>query len=29
VREVIGGGANEYAVRLRNHVKNETRQESK
>ncbi|MFI6854508.1 hypothetical protein [Streptomyces sp. NPDC050416] len=23
VREVIGGGSNEYAVRLRNHVKNE------
>jgi len=27
VREVIGGGSNEYAVRLRNHVKAETRQE--
>lgn len=27
VREVIGGGANEYAVRLRDHVKTETRQE--
>ncbi|MGW0312036.1 hypothetical protein [Streptomyces flavidovirens] len=29
VREVIGGGANEYAVRLRNHIKAETRQEQK
>ncbi|NWF25259.1 hypothetical protein HW130_03100 [Streptomyces sp. PKU-EA00015] len=29
VREVIGGGSNEYAVRLRNHVTNETRQEQK
>ncbi|MFC9268956.1 hypothetical protein ACFTXJ_14435 [Streptomyces zhihengii] len=29
VREVIGGGANEYAVRLRDHVKTETTQESK
>lgn len=27
VREVIGGGANEYAVRLRDHVQSKTRQE--
>ncbi|SDN18189.1 hypothetical protein [Streptomyces wuyuanensis] len=29
VREVIGGGSNEYAVRLRNRVKTETREEQK